>query len=490
MSSIAKLFGDKRFWLFFFIFALAAFLRFYRLPEYLQFLGDEGRDVLVVKRMIVDHQWTLLGPTASVGGFYTGPVYYYFMIPFLWAFQLDPVGPAVMAALFGLATVALIYYFTKIFVNDRAAVVAAFLAAISPKMVDISRFSWNPNPVPLFTLLTFLCLYLATRKKRHLFTFLAGLSLGILYQLHYTDLTLFPIVGVTTLLIFPLRQAIFSWLFLVSGFILGNSPFLLFEARHGFPNTKTVWEFLTRGTTVAPRSYNLFWLFYDRSRILFEVMFGTSAKTLLVFYFGSLLALLLWVRNGVKAKILLAWFLLGALGIGFYRGQILDHYFGYLYPLPFILIGLAFNTLAKNRGGLIVGLTGLAVLTYFSIQPLFLWQPPNNLLAQTKGVDQIVIELAAGQPYNFALIAPGNSDHAYRYFLEIGNQPPVVIYNPDLDPTRASVTNQLLVVCEQKECAPLGNPLWEIAGFGRAEIAQVRQGPAGIRVLKLVHYKG
>src|SRR3989338_6156537 len=76
----------------FLILLLAFLLRTYQLSPYLQFLGDEGRDVLVVKRMIVDHNWTLLGPSASVGGFYIGPLYYYFMIPFLALSKLDPVG--------------------------------------------------------------------------------------------------------------------------------------------------------------------------------------------------------------------------------------------------------------------------------------------------------------------------------------------------------------------------------------------------------------
>ena len=76
-----------------------AFLRLWRIREYMTFLGDEGRDVLIVKRMIVDHDITFLGPTASVGGFFLGPIYYYFITPFLWAFNLDPVGPVVVGPL-------------------------------------------------------------------------------------------------------------------------------------------------------------------------------------------------------------------------------------------------------------------------------------------------------------------------------------------------------------------------------------------------------
>jgi len=37
--------------------------------DYIIFLGDQGRDVLIVKNIIVDKKFTLLGPTASVGGF-------------------------------------------------------------------------------------------------------------------------------------------------------------------------------------------------------------------------------------------------------------------------------------------------------------------------------------------------------------------------------------------------------------------------------------
>ena len=90
------------------ILAIGAYLRLYKISLYMTFLGDEGRDVLIVKRMIVDGKWTLLGPTASVGGFFMGPIYYYFMAPFLWLWNFSPVGPAVMVALFGIATIGLV----------------------------------------------------------------------------------------------------------------------------------------------------------------------------------------------------------------------------------------------------------------------------------------------------------------------------------------------------------------------------------------------
>jgi hypothetical protein len=107
-----------------------------------------------------------------------------------------------------------------------------------------------------------------------------------------------------------------------------------------------------------------------------------------------------------------------------------------------------------------------------------------------KTIADFVMTKTNVKPFNFALISTGNSDHAYRYFFTIWNYPPVTIENPLLDPQRKSVTDQLLVVCESPlPCNPLEIHLWEIAGFGRAEIAG-HWNISVVEVYKLVHYNG
>src|ERR1035437_6294632 len=139
---------------------LAAFLRLYKIQDYMTFLGDEGRDVLVAYNILHGHL-TLLGPTSSVGGFFLGPIYYYFMAPFLFLFNYNPVGPAVMVALFGVATVWLVYKISSEFFGKTAGLIASTLYAISPLVISYSRSSWNPNLMPFFTLLTIYVLYKA-----------------------------------------------------------------------------------------------------------------------------------------------------------------------------------------------------------------------------------------------------------------------------------------------------------------------------------------
>ena len=128
---------------------------------------------------------------------------------------------------------------------------------------------------------------------------------------------------------------------------------------------------------------------------------------------------------------------------------------------------------------------GLLIINWLG-RPIKL--PANKQLKQVQEIAQIIFDEAKGEPMNFGLITGGNSDHAYRYFLEIWGNKPVVIETFDHDPERETVTDQLFVVCESQECKPLGHSLWEIAGFGRAEIVDEWENSIGIKIIKLVHY--
>ena len=223
------------------ILLIASFFRLYRVRDYLVFLGDEGRDALVWERMIVDHKFTLLGPTASVGGFYLGPIYYYLTLPFVWIWGLDPVGPAYFVSLLGIATVYLVYLFGRRYLNETIGLIAAFLYSFAPLIVRYSRSSWNPNPLPFFTLAGLMLLYEGVKQKKLLFSFFAGVGLGVAWQLHYLALILAPIYLVIVLVYRQnLKSIIYHLGSVFIGWSFGFLPFLAFEIRHGFPNTRTI----------------------------------------------------------------------------------------------------------------------------------------------------------------------------------------------------------------------------------------------------------
>lgn len=465
----------------FLILSIGAVLRFYRINEYMAFLGDEGRDVLVVKRIIVDHQFTLLGPITSVGSVYMGPVYYYFMVPFLWAFRLNPAGPAVMVALFSLATIFLVYRFGAEFFHSKVGLVASFLYAISPLTILYGRASWNPNVVPFFALLLIYSLTKTFVQKKEKWFAISGLSLGILLQLHYVTFVFLPIIFFVCLLHrFRIsKKAILGALIFA---LVAYSPVFFFEIRHGFVNFQGIIRFFIEGKNSSNDLflYSFISIFLDIFvRLFWRTLIVVDADVAKIIILATAF-IFVWKRKFIAKntpfkesfKILLVWLFVGLFFLSFYRGSIYDYYLGAFYPLPFLLFGIGFyfflrgNAIHKVLAGIL-----FMTLTVQAMAKSPVMIEPNNLVKNTQEVAQFIYDRTHDRPYNFALIALGNSDHAYRYFLEVWNDTPIVIQNQVVDPDRKSVTNDLWVVCEEKICQPLGHALWEIAGFGRAEIA-------------------
>ncbi|HEX8965743.1 MAG TPA: glycosyltransferase family 39 protein [Patescibacteria group bacterium] len=508
------------------ILIFAAFLRLYRIQDYMTFLGDEGRDVLVVYNILHGHL-TLLGPTSSVGGFFLGPIYYYFMAPFLLLFNYNPVGPAVMVALFGILAVWFVYKIGSEFFNKATGLVAAFLFSISPIVIAYSRSSWNPNLMPIFTLFTLYAVYKGLQTSKNRYFVLAGILLGILMQLHYLSVFVAAIIVVyigTIHFIFnkqkeasTLRKTLQTSAKQIGlgmlGFVIGWSPFLAFEVRHGFPNIISITKFIFSSPDVTATG-NYFTIIHDVFFRLFARLatdfpppeqVSLQANTHIAIWYGLTLALgmlsvivfiwqftKIWKEKNTKFlqyALIAIWFGLGVLLFGFYKKNIYDYYFAFLFPLPFLLIANFLVFLGKQKIYLkIVSIIIFVVLTYMNLQAMPFLSSPNRQLAQMREISSFVLSKTGNQPYNFALVTGGNSDFAYRYFFTVWGHPPVTIENTAVDPQRKTVTKQLLIVCETEPCAPLGNSLWEIAGFGRADIAG-KWNVSVVTVYKLIHYK-
>ena len=509
------------------ILLIAAFLRLYKISDYMTFLGDEGRDALVVYN-ILHGKLTLLGPTASVGGFFMGPIYYYFMTPFLWLFNYNPAGPAVMVALFGIATVWLVYKVGKEFFGTKAGVISALIYAVSPVVIAYSRSSWNPNLMPFFSLLTVYMLYKAVLKNNFKFFILTGILYGIAIQLHYIELFLGAAIVFYILFIrvfvrshlakgATLMQVLFriikDYFFISVGFIIGFSPFLAFELRHGFPNTRSIINFIfsSKDTGVNEKFLdvlgNVFFRLFGRliTRFLpLEQIDISKNLDISIWYYLTLLLAFVSVlifaikflkdikekKNVQKYIILIVWFVIVLFLYGFYKKAIYDYYLELLFPLPFLFVGLFLSTLLEK--GIILKIVSISIIT-----ALFIWNidgmpfkfPPNKQMEQVRNISEFVLSKTDNKPFNFALVTAGNSDHGYRYFMKLAKKDPIIIENFDNDPKRLTVKDQLLVICEDPNCKPLGHSLWEIAGFGRAEI-DGKWDINFVRVYKLVHYKG
>lgn len=506
---------------FFLILAIAAFFRLYKIDEYLTFLGDEGRDVLVVFH-ILHGNLTLLGPTASVGGFFLGPIYYYMMAPFLLLFNYNPVGPAVMVGLIGVCTVALLYKVVSEFFGKIPALLVSTIYAVSPLAVIYSRSSWNPNPVPFFSLLLMILLYKSVSRKSKKILIYAGIIFGILLQLHYLTTFLGVVVFIYFILISFFQEKAFihkvktfitRCLIFAGGMLIGWSPFLAFEVRHGFQNIQSIVKFiLSSGDTGNNSRY--FAIVQDVFlRVFGRLLFAFPKYEDIHLYSPQLISLWSIASIGVglfciasliiflhKAKkdgkdfsgylLFLLWIVVCVLLFGFYKKPIYDYYLGILYPIPFILLAGLISHIQKKKKHLelFIGVLFLGLI-FLNVQFRPFKYPGNHQLDQVRQISEFVLSKTDGKDFNFAVISSGgNSDYAYRYFFETNNRPPVTIQFPGVDPDRKSITDQLLIVCESLPCHPLGYSLWEVAGFGQAEIVGEWK-VSVLKVYKLKHYK-
>lgn len=510
------------------ILCIAAYLRLWRISEYMTFLGDEGRDALVVKRMIVDHDFTLLGPTASVGGFYLGPIYYYLMLPFMWLWSLDPTGAAVMVALFGIATVLAVYLLSKEIFDEYAGYISASLYAVSPLVIAQSRSSWNPNIVPFFATVLVYLLWIIYKNRNTSLLFWVGLMLGIGIQLHYLFIFLYVLVVIWMLVLYRLDVIISvrNYLGGIAGLLIGASLFLLFELRHGFPNTQSIIKFILKGDDTGfiyngfiSNIYDIYIRLFSRliirlpdkgfldilphdQQILWLMVGNVIAIGVIVYYVSFIIRNFEYFRNiffpNTDSKILsdkknyivgwiliTLWCIIPLILFGFYKRSIYDYYFVIFFPWPFIMLGSIGSSLVKIKYiKYIIAIFWMSMIYWNWIGRPFVYRP-NNQYSQMRQIADAAYKKAENKPFNFALVTGGNSDHVYRFFFEMWGNTPVVIQNPEVDPNRKSVTDQLIVVCETP-CELLGHPLWEIAGFGKAIIASEEEVPF-VKIYRLIH---
>lgn len=503
-------------WILVLILLVGAFLRLYNIEGYMTFLGDEGRDAIIVRNLLVDLDPILIGPGTSVGSMYLGPLYYYFMAPFLFLANFSPVGPSVGVALLGVLTIWLIYWVCKEWFSSKnqtvslAGIIAALFYAISPTVIVFSRSSWNPNIMPFFSLLAIYSIWRVWKKDDYKFLFVSSISLAFVLQSHYLGLLLIPVIGIIWILKFlllntktsfitektPLIKFIKSSIFAVFVFLFLMSPLLIFDIRHNWMNFNALKTFLEqRQTSFAETTFSTIEKIPEIATDITSSLIAGKNKMvgqifLAIISIPSLLILLgrkkLHPNEVSGFSILFLWIMFGLMGFVLYKHPIYDHYYGFLFPAPFILMGGfiqdVFENLSKT-GKLLLGLA-LSSLLFVNLSNNPLRYHPNNQLQRSRDVANKIIEESDSNNFNIAVIADRNYEDGYQYFLEKENSK-IIEIDPQIT---ESVTRQLFVICEKSKemCDPTHSPKAEVANFGWSKIYDQWE-IDGVIIYKLIH---
>lgn len=435
----------KKHWLIILIVLTSLIVRVYRIEATMTFLEDEGRDLLIVKRMLDTRRPVLLGPQTSTGNMYLGPLYYYFITPALVLSRMDPVGPALLIALTGVLTTYLLYVLGKKWFSPRAGYLGAIMFAVLPMSVMVTRASWNPNLVPLITTMMLLSYDQVIKKSRPLDYLIYGGLVGIMVQLHYMALIFCAVLSLAILInqrsrwSLLLRGTALSFV----GFILMLMPFIIFEIRNDGVNTKAIARYIQAKEERNIRYDLPLWLWWNKvgktsyrliGNTLVGSEMGVQKATPLVVALSSALVLLTLLLSLKKKKWqylrLFVIFVASMSILGIYQESIHLHYIEFALVLVIMLLAGIFQKSSPRA---------LISFTLFMITLILLLGGKRTLeyvnSGETHQVEKVqkvasyIVQKAEGKPYN-VVSTQGVYTTPFQYFLALSNNPPVKTLTP------------------------------------------------------------
>jgi 4-amino-4-deoxy-L-arabinose transferase-like glycosyltransferase len=384
--------------LFLSILAFGIFLRSYNFSPWLHYEVDQTWDYTIVSNAIQHGPGSLplLGPTAGGGrALRLGPSFYYLEYLSALIFGNTPQGHAANVLVFSILTLPLFYLFYRRYFSREVSLGLLAIASTSYYLVAYSRFSWSPNVLPFFILLSFYALLKCVSKeeKHPARWFLVMVTIGtITSQIHFNAFFTISAIILVFLVIKRPRFSLKLWAAAIGIVFLIYSPMICNEIKSHGEDTLFFFQRVSNpGNHVKPFvpkaiiniQYNVYEYFLVisgndqiNSREPDGSSFGLSCKKdcglvnhvslkiLALIYF--ILGLLMLVINTAKEKfgerkdflvLTLLWFVFSFLYFfKIYDSNILfPRFFLIIAPLAIIFLGFILELLRpeKNKLGLV-----------------------------------------------------------------------------------------------------------------------------------------
>jgi len=233
------------------ILLLAAGLRLTRL-DLIEFKYDEATWARSALAIVHEGRFPALGMVSSLGPYHPPLMSYILALPF--ALSRDPRLAAGWIALLGVAAVALTWWIGRTYFGRRVGLLAALFFAACPWAVIHSRKIWTQSRAVLTLLFIAAVLSLVTRRKPWALTG-ALAAIGLLISIHLGGLAFIPVLLLLALLF---RRSIRPLPLLTGLALLALilSPYLLYDARHDWPNLRGLTNLVGQEATLdlqAPR---------------------------------------------------------------------------------------------------------------------------------------------------------------------------------------------------------------------------------------------
>lgn len=431
----------------FIILILAAFIRFYKLEDFMVFIGDQGWFYLSARDMILNKEIPLVGITTSQTWLHQGPLWTYVLSLIFSISKFNPVAPAYFTAFLGVISVFFIYLLAQILISKEAGFFSAFIFATSPLLVIHSRMPYHISLIPIFVILFLLSFHRWISGRVIYFPFII-LFLSILYNLELASVVLWFVLVVTIIYGVSKKQAwmmkIFSRkiiLFSFLSFLVPMLPILMYDVNHEFIQTLKflswirirIFDFLFSPTLQNnPSEYFSFISTYAQRFIFFPNKIFSLALIIISLLSLSFYAYFLFRNRKLNSKIITLLLPLLIVVFGFLvNGTPSEAYLPILFPS--LILAVAFLLNKKRLRGLSFVIVFL--IAVFNLNFIF---SENFLLDKKVGygpslrermrVVKEIIKKAEGKRYNIVGRGSGSEHRSFTMNYEyltwyLGNSP-------------------------------------------------------------------
>lgn len=393
-------------------FALLVFTRFYNIEHTARFTEDESGFLVRTHQIYQERKITLVGQINELGTKVFSSLTVYLFLPFaIWG-KFDPTSVFYGAAFFGVLTGLALFWLTKL-VNKNFFWLASLLVLFWFPLLQIGRWAWNPNLIPLWVCLGIICFW----QKKNIFSFLSGIFFGLAVHQHYY--ALFAIViFVLIVTIKGILEREFKKIILINlGIVLVLLPFFLFDLRH-LPGI-----FILGASRQAENIKELDF-FKNLFGYTFEILKYYVQKIILIIPLAlGILALLFNDFRQKNKALLFFWPIIGQIFLISLMAPYAFHYFLVIIPFFFVWLIYPREKIGKIFSFLIISILILGSL--FSLGPFLKNTPVQPDLTTVKKIDQILetqIKQKSLKNVNLAVLSspdPTNYGRKYRDLLLI-----------------------------------------------------------------------
>lgn len=244
------------------------------------FSFDQGDDLTEVRRLIVDHQLSLIGRASGLQGVFMGPLWTFILAIPYWLGGGNPAAATVFFSIWGVAAIWWTYFIVRKISTAEAAILAGLYTAVSPVFINASQVALSPNPLTYLMIIYLWLLWEITYDRKQQKLVFLGLITGIFFQfeiafaLFLVPSTLLVLTFLGSRVSFKKREILNSLLVFCFTFL----PQILFDLRHDFLISKAILG-VFQGTNqgLGREQAGLFQRFFLRFGSLVEDFAGATA---------------------------------------------------------------------------------------------------------------------------------------------------------------------------------------------------------------------